>query len=67
MKRVRSNRGGLYPTGKPKRVGFKDVYFDYTCSDCGEVILKKESQMSIPDKCGTKRFHWDCKPEIKNV
>ena len=65
MKRIRSNRGGLYPTGKPKRAGYPDTHYDYICSKCGEKILKSESQMSIPYPGGTKRFHWDCKPKIK--
>lgn len=65
MKRIRSNRGNLYPTGKPVQAGYKDTAYDYICSKCGKIILKKESQMSIPSEGGTKRYHWDCKPEVK--
>lgn len=63
MRRIRANRGNLYPTGKPKKVGFKDVHYDYVCSECDKKILKQESQMSIPCEGGTKRYHWDCRPK----
>lgn len=62
MKRIRANRGGLYPT-EPKRDGYKDFHYDYICSKCGKKILKQESQMSIPNDDGIKRYHWECRPK----
>lgn len=60
MKRIRLNRGNLYPTGQPKQTGYKDTYFEDTCSECGQIIRKKESNMSVPSKDGIKKFDWDC-------
>lgn len=65
MKRIRANRGNLYPTGGTKRAGHPDKRYDYICSKCGKKILKQESQMSIPGESGVKRYHWDCKPDVK--
>lgn len=62
MKRIRLNRGGLYPTGQPKKAGFKDTYFDHTCSGCGKIILKKESNITILSKGMVKKYHWGCRP-----
>ncbi len=69
MARIRSNRGNLYPTNKPKRVGHKDFHYSHVCSGCSKVILKQESQMAIPDYIdgafiGTKYYHWRCVPEM---
>ena len=61
MPKIRLNRGGLYPTDKPKRAGYKDTVYDYICSGCGKKILKKDSNMTISGK----RYHWGCKPEGK--
>jgi len=63
--RVRANRGGLFNTSTPKRAGYPDTHYDYICSKCGNKILKQESQMSIPGEGGVKRFHWGCKPILK--
>ncbi len=57
--RIRLNRGNLYPTGESKRDGYKDSYFEKTCSGCRKKILKKDSNMTIP---GKGDFHWQCKP-----
>ncbi len=54
--RIRLNTGGLYPTVK-KQAGYKDSYYDKTCSGCGKIILKKDSNMTIP---GKGDFCWDC-------
>ena len=59
MRRVRSNRGGLFNTTTPKKAGFEDTHYDYICSKCGKIIKRKESQMSIPDVGGTKHYHWE--------
>ena len=61
MKRIRLNRSGLYPTGQPKQVGFKDAYYEKICSTCRKKILKKDSNITIP---GKGDFCWDCKPRV---
>jgi len=65
VRRIRANRGGLFNTSTPKRAGFEDVHYDYICSKCGKKIFKKESEISMPDKDGIKRYHWDCKLNFK--
>lgn len=64
MARIRLNRGGLYPTGKPKRAGFKDSHYEFMCNTCDGKILKKESNIIIPTKDGVERFHFKkaCQP-----
>ena len=63
--RIRANRGGLFNTTTKKRAGYPDTHYDYICSKCGKKILKQESQMSIPAEGGANRFHWGCKPILK--
>ncbi len=59
MKRIRSNRGGLYPSDKSVQAGHKSVNFEHICNKCKGKILKNDSEMTIP---GKGDFHWDCKP-----
>lgn len=66
MKRICSNRGGLYPTGQPKRAGFKDKYHEDICHKCKKKILKSEGRITILKNGIIKRYHWGCKPEAKN-
>ncbi len=61
MRRVRLNRGNLYPTVK-KQAGHPDTHFEKTCSGCSKTILKKDSNITIPEKGD---FCWDCKPGAK--
>ena len=67
MKRIRSNRRGLYPTGKPEKAGYEDLYFEVTCSGCGEIIQKSESNITTHKKGIIKKYHWDCVPDLKNT
>lgn len=68
MRRIRSNKGNLYPSGEPKTAGHKDLHYDHVCFACKGMILKKESQMAIPEYdsngifLGTKYYHWRCVP-----
>ncbi len=64
MKKIRSNRGGLYPTGESKKAGHPDSYYDKTCSGCGKVIPKEDSNITIP---GKGDFCWGCKPNKTEV
>lgn len=66
MKRIRSNRGGLYPAAK-KQAGYKDQYYEYVCSECGGKILKKESNLCVPEGGEIKRYHFMrvCSPEVR--
>lgn len=64
LRRIRLNRGGLYPTGQPKQAGYKDAYFDKVCSGCGKKIPKKDSNITIP---GEGDFCWDCKLGKRSV
>lgn len=63
MTRIRLNRGNLYPTRK-RQAGYKDTYFDKTCSGCEKIIFKKESNITIP---GKGDFCWDCIPNKMEV
>ena len=72
MRRVRSNRGGLFNTTTPKKAGFEDTHYDYICYTCKKKILKGESNVCIPDYVegvyvGKKVYHLtdNCKPKIK--
>lgn len=57
MRRIRSNRGNLFPTGQPKQAGHKDKYYTFICKKCEKVIFKKDSNIMIP---GMGEFHLDC-------
>jgi len=65
MKRIRSNRGGLYPTKCGKRAGYEDQYFEVECSYCKKMIKKSESRHTVPyyqngQQIELQHFHWEC-------
>ena len=67
MKRIRSNRGGLYPTSKPKRAGFEDKYYEVICHTCKKKILKSEGRITTHKDGIIKKFHWGCVPDMKKT